>query len=225
VGGVGDDMLGLLLDARDEDGQPMDDAEIRDQMFTLLVAGHETTATAISWGVYHLARERPILAKLRAELDALGPDAAPESLVRAPYLSAVVSESLRIEPVVTDVVRVCRNDFHLGGFVVPAGETIFVLLCAVLRDPRLFPEPTVFRPERFLERSFTAAEFAPFGGGSRRCLGAAFAESEMAIVVASIASGWDVALADSEPEVCVRRNLTMGPKRGVRVRLRRRQRD
>ena len=200
----------------------MDAAEIRDQMFTLLVAGHETTATAISWGVYHLARQPQILAKLRAELDALGPEAAPEALVRAPYLGAVVSESLRIEPVVTDVVRVCRNDFALGDYVVPAGETIFVLLCAVLRDPRLFPEPTTFRPERFLERSFTAAEFAPFGGGSRRCLGAAFAESEMALVLAAIARDWDITLADREPEVCVRRNLTMGPKRGVRVRLHKR---
>jgi cytochrome P450 len=221
-GETGDDMLGLLLDARDEDGAPMDDAEIRDQMFTLLVAGHETTATAISWGVYHLARQPEVLAKLRGELDALGPGASPESIAKAPYLSAVVSESLRIEPVVTDVVRVCRNDFPLGGYVVPAGQTIFVLLCAVLRDPRLFPEPTVFRPERFLERTFTAAEFAPFGGGSRRCLGAAFAESEMALVLASIARDWEVTLADSEPETCVRRNLTMGPKHGVRVRLRRR---
>ncbi len=221
-GETGDDMLGLLLDARDEDGAPMDDAEIRDQMFTLLVAGHETTATAISWGVYYLARQPEVLAKLRAELDALGPQASPESIAKAPYLSAIGSASLRIAPVVTDVVRVCRNDFPLGGYVVPAGQTIFVLLCAVLRDPRLFPEPTVFRPERFLERTFTAAEFAPFGGGSRRCLGAAFAESEMALVLASIARDWDVTLADSEPEECVRRNLTMGPKHGVRVRLRRR---
>jgi cytochrome P450 len=221
-GEVGDDMLGLLLDARDEEGQPMDAAEIRDQMFTLLVAGHETTATAISWGVYHLARQPETLARLRAEIDALGPDASPESLVRAPYLSAVVSESLRIEPVVTDVVRVCRNDFPLGGYVVPAGQIIFVLVCAVLRDPRLFPAPTTFRPERFLERSFTAAEFAPFGGGTRRCLGAAFAESEMALVIGAIARDWEVTLADSDPEVGVRRNLTMGPKRGVRVRMHKR---
>ena len=220
---VADDMLGLLLDARDEDEAPMDDGEIRDQLFTLLVAGHETTATAIAWGVYHLARRPEAQARLREELDALGPDVAPEALVRAPYLSAVVSESLRIEPIVTDVVRVCRQDFPLGDYVVPAGEIIFVLLCAVLRDPRLFPEPTEFRPERFLERTFTAAEFAPFGGGSRRCLGAAFAESEMAIVLALIARDWDVTLADRAPEVCVRRNLTMGPKRGVRVRLHKRE--
>ena len=178
-----------------------------------------------SRGASITSRGQPeVLAKLRTELDALGPQASPESIAKAPYLSAVVSESLRIEPVVTDVVRVCRNDFPLGGYVVPAaGQTIFVLLCAVLRDPRLFPEPTVFRPERFLERTFTAAEFAPFGGGSRRCLGAAFAESEMALVLGAIARDWDVTLADSEPEVCVRRNLTMGPKHGVRVRLQRRR--
>jgi cytochrome P450 len=134
----------------------------------------------------------------------------------------VVSESLRIEPVVTDVVRVCRKSFPLGDFVVPAGQSVFVLLCAVLGDPRLFPEPTGFRPERFLERTFTAAEFAPFGGGSRRCLGAAFAEAEMALVVAAIARDCDVTLADRQPEISVRKNLTMGPKRGVRVRVRRR---
>jgi cytochrome P450 len=220
-GSLGDDVLGVLLSARYEDGSPMDDAEVRDQLFTLLLAGHETSAIAMSWCVYHLLRNPAVLAKLRAEVDALGPDPSPEAITRLRYLDAVLSETLRIDPIVTDVIRVCREPLTLAGrWTVPRGGLVAVMIGSILRDPRVFAEPERFRPERFLEKKFAASEFVPFGGGARRCLGAAFAQAELAIAVAEIASRWDLALANTEPEPRVRRNLTMGPKHGVRIRVR-----
>jgi cytochrome P450 len=215
----GADILGVLLEARYDDGAAMDDAEIRDQLMTLLLAGHETTAVALAWGVYWLLREPDALARLRAELDGLGSAASPDAVMRLPYVQAVVSETLRVEPVVTDVARICRVPLSLGPWTVPAGELAIVNLCAILDNDALFPEPRRFRPERFLERTFGAGEFLPFGGGARRCLGAAFAESELSLALASIAAEWDLGLADERPEPSIRRNITMGPKRGVRVRV------
>lgn len=136
-----------------------------------------------------------------------------------PYLQAVISETLRIEPVVTDLARICRAPLSLGSWTVPAGELVVVNVSAIHADEALFPEPSRFRPERFLERTFAPGEFMPFGGGARRCLGAAFAESELALGLAAIAGSWELALADQTPERAVRRNITMGPKRGVRVQV------
>lgn len=215
----GSDILGLLVEARYDDGSAMDVDEIRDQLFTLLIAGHETTAVTIAWGVYHLLREPEALARLRAELDALGEDPSADAIVKVPYLEAVCSEALRIEPVVTDVARVCKKPLALGEYTVPVGELVFVNICAMLRDERAYPEPHRFRPERFLEKKYGPAEFMPFGGGQRRCLGAAFAEAELAIALATIAREWELSLASDEPEIAVRRNITMGPKSGVRVRV------
>ncbi len=218
-GVVGDDILGMLLEARYDDGSAMDDAEIRDQLMTLLIAGHETTAVALAWAVYWLLREPSTLSRLRGELDGLGPNPAPEAIVRLPYLGAVISETLRIEPVVTDVARICRKPLPLGNWCVPEGELALVNVSAILADASLFPEPRRFMPERFLDRTYSASEFMPFGGGSRRCLGAAFAEAELAIALASVASRWELELASQRPERAVRRNITMGPKDKVRVRV------
>lgn len=107
----------------------------------------------------------------------------------------------------------------IGPWTVPSGQHVAVMLGAILGDPRVFPEPTRFRPERFLERAYHAGEFLPFGGGQRRCLGAAFAEAELAIAIATIARDWELALAEDRPEESVRRNITMGPARGVRVKV------
>jgi cytochrome P450 len=218
-GVYGDDILGMLLEARYDDGSAMDDAEIRAQLMTLLIAGHETTAVAFSWAIYWLLREPSTLARLRGDLDALGPNPAPEAIVRLPYLGAVVSETLRIEPVVTDVARICRKPLPLGNWCVPEGELALVNVSAILADAALFPDPRKFMPERFLDRTYSASEFMPFGGGSRRCLGAAFAEAELAIALASVASRWQLELASQRPERAVRRNITMGPKDKVRVRV------
>ena len=218
-GDLGSDVVGTLLEARYDDGTSMGDPEIRDQLMTLLLAGYETTATAVAWGVYWLLREPATLARLQEHIDGLGPNPPVDGLVRCPYLEAVVSESLRVEPIVTDVARLCKKPFTVGRWTVPAGEVAVVNLLAVLSDPRLFPEPERFRPERSLDRTFNAAEFLPFGGGTRRCLGAAFAEAELAIVLGTIASDWKLELASNEPERAVRRNITMGPERGVVVRV------
>jgi cytochrome P450 len=216
---LGGDILGLLLEARYDDGSAMADAEIRDLAMTLLLAGHETTAIAIAWGVYWLLREPAALARLRGAIDALGPEPSAEALSREPYLQAVIAETLRIEPIVTDVGRICRVPLTLGPFTVPAGEYAIVNVAAIFASEALFPEPARFRPERFLETSFSAWQFMPFGGGSRRCLGAAFAEAELAIALGTIASEWDLALAEGRPERAARRNITMGPRHGVRVRV------
>jgi cytochrome P450 len=217
---TGDDVLGVLLASRYDDGSPMSDAEVSDQLFTLLLAGHETSAIAMAWAMHHLLRNPEPLATLRAEIDALGPEPSPEAVTRLRYLDAVISETLRIDPIVTDVVRVCREPLTLGGrWTLPKGMLAAVMLASILRDERTFPEPERFRPERFLEQRYAASEFVPFGGGARRCLGAAFAQSELAIAVAEIVSRWEIAPADAEPERSIRRNLTMGPKNGVRIRV------
>ncbi len=171
-GALGTDILGSLLEARYEDGSPVEDAEIRDQLMTLLFAGHETTATAIAWGVHWLLHEPATLTRLRAEIDALGSSPALEALIRLPYLEAVTSETLRVEPIVTFVSRVCRVPVRIGQWTVPAGEIASVNLLGILDDETIFPEPERFRPERFLGRSFTAAEFlrsaADSGAASER---------------------------------------------------------
>jgi cytochrome P450 len=216
---MGADILGLLLEARYDDGSAMEDAEIRDILMTLLLAGHETTAIALAWAVYWLLREPTALARLREAIDALGREPSAEALVRLPYLQAVISETLRIEPVVTDIGRLCRVPLTVGAYTVPAGELAIVNVSAILTSEKLFPEPRRFRPERFVDTSFSAWQFMPFGGGHRRCLGAAFAEAELAVAIGAIAGEWELKLAESTPERAVRRNITMGPRHGVRVRV------
>ncbi len=219
-GDLGEDLLGLFLSTRYDDGAPMSDAEIKDHLITLLLAGHETSAIAIAWAVYWMLREPSVLTRVRKEVAALGPACTAEQLARLPYLQAVASESLRIEPVVTDVVRRCRSPLTIRDWTVPAGDHIAVMIGSILNDERVFPKPNEFKPERFLDRSYHAGEFLPFGGGQRRCLGAAFAEAELAIAIATIACDLELELAEpSYVERSVRRNITMGPSHGVRVRV------
>jgi len=218
---LGSDVLGVLLEARYEDGAPLAPDEIRDQLLTLLLAGHETSAIALAWSVFHLWQNPAVLEKLRGELAGLA--ATPEATTKSRYLDAVVSETLRIEPIVTDVARVCAKPFGIGGkWTVEPGQIVAVMVLSILRDPRVFEQPRRFRPERFLERSFSGAEFLPFGGGARRCLGAAFAEAELALAIAQIVRHWEIELVAPDRERAVRRNITMGPRHGVLVRARRR---
>jgi len=215
-GDDGDDILRLLLAATDDDGVAMPDDEVRDQLVTLLIAGHETTALALSWALYELARDPALCARVCAEL---GDEAAPEIIARLPLLDAVCQETLRRHPVVADVARTPRQPMTLAGYPVPAGAAVMPAIAAAHFDPTVFPDPDRFRPERFLERSFAPYEFLPFGGGARRCIGAAFALYEMKLALAVIVRAGTLTLRDSGPVAVQHRGLTLGPRGELPVRF------
>ncbi|EYF02909.1 cytochrome P450 [Chondromyces apiculatus] len=216
--GTHEDILSLLLSARDEEGQPMTADEIKDELRTMLIAGHETTAISMAWALYHVHRLPEVKERLFDELAALGPDPSPEALARLPYLGAVCDETLRLNPVVILVPRRLSVPMTLRGHALPAGIGVMAAIVLAHRDPGLFPEPERFLPERFLERKFSPFEYLPFGGGSRRCLGAAFALYEMKIALGSLLAAHRFSLAEEGPVRAVRRNVTFGPKTGVRLR-------
>lgn len=212
-GDRGPDLLSLLLDSTYDDGSPMSDAAIRDELVTMLFAGHETTQIAMAWAVYRLHRRPATLQRLRAELD--DSDGSPEALARLPWLDAVVQETLRLQPIVPDIVRTLSVDLELGGQAFPAGTHVAPVAALVHARADLFPDPQAFRPERFVDRKFRPWEFIPFGGGVRRCIGAALATWEMKVVLGTLIARWGLELRGEETPV--RRNITMGPRHGVRA--------
>ncbi|HAG79859.1 MAG TPA: cytochrome P450, partial [Cyanobacteria bacterium UBA12227] len=205
------DILSLLMSARDEAGQPMTDVELRDELMTLLVAGHETTATALTWAFYWIHKLPEVRQKLLEELDSLGDHPDPNTLLRLPYLNAVYSETLRIYPVgMLTFPRVVRTPVELMGYKLEPGTVVLGSIYLTHHRDDLYPEPDLFKPERFLERQFSPYEFLPFGGGSRRCIGMAFAQFEMKVVLAKIVSRLELSLADNRPVKPIRRGLTCG---------------
>jgi len=202
-----DDILSLLVAARHEDGSPMSDAEIHDELLTLLVAGHETTATALSWAVERLVRHPEKMERLRAEVEA-GEDA---------YLTATIQETLRLRPVIVGVLRRLTEAVELGGYELPAGVTVMPSIHLIHRDPTIYPEPERFLPERFLETPPGTYTWIPFGGGVRRCLGAAFAQQEMAIVLSELVSRRMIRPTDPAPERNFRRAITETPRHNAEV--------
>ena len=225
-----DDVLSLLIAARHEDapsaerpseiagdderegaereiGPSMSDEEIRDELVTLLVAGHETTATALAWAVERLVRHPEKLERLRAEVLA-GEDA---------YLTATIQETLRLRPVIVGVIRRLTEPVELGGYELPAGASVTPAIHLVHRDPRIYPEPERFLPERFLEEPPGTYTWIPFGGGVRRCLGASFAQFEMAVVLRELVKRRDIRPADPAPERSLRRAITETPHRNAEV--------
>lgn len=212
------DILSLLLAARDEDGQPMTDVELKDELRTLLFAGHETSAIGMAWALYFVHRQPEVYQRLMAELSPLGPSPEPEALARLPYLGAVCDEALRLHPVVPVVGRRTRAPFTLRGRELPAGTGVMAAICLAHASPELYPEPERFRPERFLERKYSPFEYLPFGGGARRCIGAAFAQYEMRVVLGSLWAAHRFRTAPAAPEERpARRNITLGPKHGVEL--------
>jgi cytochrome P450 family 110 len=212
------DILSLLMATRDEDGQPMTDQELRDELMTLLLAGNETTASAMAWGLYWIHRLPEVREKLLQELDSLGDSPDPMSVVRLPYLTAVCNETLRIRPVVMlTFPRVVQEPVELLGHQLEP-DTI-VLGCMYLTHQRedLYPQPKQFKPERFLERQFSPYEFIPFGGGVRRCLGEALAVFELKLVLATILSRYELALTSNQPEQPQRRGVTLAPSGRVKM--------
>ena len=207
-----DDVLGLLLRSTDVDENPLDDAEIRDQLMTMLVAGHETTATATCWAVERLLRHPRALARVVAEADRTdGGDG------RA-YTDAVVAETLRLHPPIAFVARVTRQPFELGGHLLPAGTTVVPYLPLVQRDPAAFEDPEEFRPERFLGSPAAAATgWAPFGGGVHACLGNHFAGMQVRTMLHAMLRTVDLVPASPADEGARRRAIVNLPSRGARV--------
>lgn len=210
-----DDILSLMMSARYEDGGAMSDAELRDELITLLSAGHETTAVALAWAFYWLHRDPDELGRVLAELDDLGPSADADAIAALPYLNAVCQEALRIHPIAAEVLRTLVKPLQMLDWTLPAGTDVVASAIMLHHREDLYPEPTRFRPSRFLERKFTPFEYIPFGGGARRCIGAAFALYEMKIVLATILRSHRLRLVSAAKVSSVRRGGTMGPSDGI----------
>ena len=181
------DILTLLLQARDDNGGAMSDEELHDEIVTLLLAGHETTASAIVWVLYWVHYLPEVQQKLRAELDTLGPEPDPIAITQLPYLTAVCQEALRIYPITpTTFIRALREPMTIEGYHFKAGTALMPATYIIHQRPDIYPEPTKFRPERFLERQFAPYEFLPFGGGHRYCIGSALAMMELKLSIATL---------------------------------------
>lgn len=216
------DVLSLLLAARDEDGAPMSDQELRDEMVTLLLAGHETTATTLAWVLHHVLAHPAVYDRLRAELAAYdGHDRVPASN-ELPFLDATIKESQRLMPIIPMVGRRVREPVTIGDHTLPAGVVAAPCMYLTHRRPELWDEPDAFKPERFLGRRPTPYEFFPFGGGNRACLGAAFASFEMKIVLARILSRCELRAVPGYRASVVRRGIAFAPSEGMPVVVERR---
>jgi cytochrome P450 len=211
-----EDILSLLMSARMEDGSAMSDRELRDQLITLLLAGHETTATALAWTFDLLLRHPAQLARLTAEVREGGEEGDARS---GEYMRAVISESLRLRPVVPLAGRRLGADLDAGDLHLPAGTDVTPVMWLTHTRADLYPEPYAFRPERFLENPPATYGWIPFGGGVRRCLGASFAEFEMRVVLETMLRECVLQAADPRAERIARRNVTFSPRRGTRVRV------
>jgi cytochrome P450 len=197
------DVLSLLLGARDEDGAPLSDVELRDELVTLLVAGHETTAALLAWAVHELSRAPAAAARLAADADG--------------YADAVVDETLRLRPPLPVVVRRLRRPLAIAGLELPAGVTVAPCAVLVHRRPDVYPDPDAFRPERFLGVRPASGTWLPFGGGVRRCIGAAFARFEARIVLRELVAGFALRPERPRPERVGRRGIVLVPGRGARA--------
>ncbi|MEM9945110.1 MAG: cytochrome P450 [Cyanobacteria bacterium P01_D01_bin.36] len=213
---AGDDVLSLMLLATDETGQSMTDAELKDELVTMLFAGLETTAIVLSWALYWVHKLPDVKDKLMAELNALPTDADPMAIASLPYLSAVASESLRIYPVAPITSpRIATEATTIGNHTFPAETFIAPAIYAVHHREDLYPDSQVFRPERFLDRQFSASEFIPFGGGSRRCIGYALAKLEINLVLATLLKQHSFRLATAEAVTPRRRGVVLATSNGV----------
>src|SRR4051794_16420202 len=199
------DILSLLLQARHEDGAPMSDEELRDELMTLLVAGHETTATALAWTIERVVRHPQVLRRLTDD---------PED---DEYVDAVVKEALRLRPILPIVARRLQEPMEVAGRLIPAGATLAPCIWLVHRRPDVYPEPERFQPERFLGQPAGTYTWIPFGGGVRRCLGASFALFEMQQVLAAITPAVQLFPAEPQDERVRRRAITLTPEKGTRV--------
>jgi cytochrome P450 family 135 len=205
------DILSLLLQARDEEGAPMRNDELRDELVTLLLAGHETTATSVAWAIERLVRHPDKLARLKAEIESGEEE----------YLGAVVNETLRVRPVVPIVVRQLQAELEVGGYLLPVGTMVAPCIYLTNRNARVYARPTEFMPERFLGQTPETFSWIPFGGGIRRCIGASFAMLEMRLMLRTILSELSPRVPDGRRwrrgELTRRRAITLVPVAGAKV--------
>jgi hypothetical protein len=216
------DVLSLLLACRDEGGESLSNAELHDELLTLLLAGHETSATVLTWALHWIHRQDEVRERLLAELRGCDNPDNPEDIQRLPYLSAVVNEVLRIHPVAMLLFpRLVEEPLQMAGWAFETGDVLFGCIQAVHERAELYPDPGVFRPERFLERSYGPGEFLPFGGGARRCIGSALALYEVKLILATLLRQHSLALTPScdRPLPPRRRGFILGPSRPVRLRV------
>jgi cytochrome P450 len=202
-----DDVLSMMIGATHEDGSPMSDEEMRDELLTLLVAGHETTATSLAWAAERLARHPDKLERLRSEVR----EGAGE------YLTATIQETLRLRPVISIVLRRLTEPVEIGGYELPAGVSVAPNVYLAHRNPEVYPEPDRFLPERFLDNPPGTYTWIPFGGGVRRCLGASFAQFEMAVVLEELLKRHRILPASRKPERVFRRAITETPRHDAEV--------
>jgi cytochrome P450 len=208
------DVLAMLLDARDEAGRPLTEDEVHDELITLLIAGHETTATSLAWALRWILPDRSLVARLRDEIASAGGDAA--RIAKLELLDATVKESLRLQPIIPIVGRVLQRPMKLGGVDLTPGTMVAPAVYLVHQRPSLYPDPRAFRPERFLSFKPGPSEWLPFGGGLRRCIGAAFAIYEMKMVLAALLPRVDARLAGDRVQM-VRRGITLAPSGGLPI--------
>jgi cytochrome P450 family 110 len=205
------DILTLLMAARDEAGEALTDVELRDELMSLLVAGHETTATALTWALYWIHKFPKVRDRLLQELQQLNDPADANALLRLPYLNAVCSETLRIYPVgMLTFPRVVSLPVEMMGHSLEPGTILVGSIYLTHHREDLYPDSDQFKPERFLDRQFSPYEYLPFGGGSRRCIGMAFALFEMKVVLSTILSHVELVLANTRSVQPMRRGLTSG---------------
>jgi cytochrome P450 len=217
-----EDILSLLLTARYEDGSPMSDTDLVEQLLTLLAAGHETTAISLSWALYLLHCHEDVLARVLAELDTLPADAEPEAVAGLPLLEAVCHETLRLRPITPVIGRSLLAPMDFLGYELPAGVAVGASIQLAHGNPDVYPEPARFQPDRFLGRSYSPFEFLPFGGGARRCIGAAFAVYEMKLVLATLLRTYRFSLETRDDPGYAVRSTTVGPRRPILMRAERR---
>jgi len=212
------DILSLMMAARYDDGQGMSDKELHDELMTLLVAGHETTASALTWAFYWIDYLPEVRENLLRELTTVAANTDLSTIAKLPYLTAVCQETLRIYPIAMNAFfRIVKNPIEIMGYKLPKGTLIIPSIYLAHHREQVYPQPKQFKPERFLERQYSPYEYLPFGGGNRRCIGMAFAMYEMKIVLATILSEFQLSLVNKRPVRPVRRGLTTAAPAGMRM--------
>ncbi|NEO83434.1 MAG: cytochrome P450 [Spirulina sp. SIO3F2] len=216
----GEDILSLLMSAQDEVGVGLSDGEIMDEMLTFLIAGYETTAISLAWALYWVYARADVRERLRTELAGLGENPEPMAIARLPYLNAVCQEVLRwSSPAPVIFPRSGPNPVQLGPYLLPAQRRIVVCTYLLHRNPALYPQPEQFRPERFLDWKPAPYEFLPFGAGARLCIGYAFAQFELKLVLATVLQQYDLELVNVSPSRLARRGVNLAPQGGIPCRV------